>query len=164
MKYKALTLTAVIAAVALAGVALTNPSIAHGPGAGPYQGGAYQGQQMGPGMMGGGHMGPGMMGGGHMGYGQGHGMMGGHMGYGQGFGAQGDCPAAQAAQGKEVTVDGVTVFLERRLSMWGNDRLKLGTVAEEGESKITGEIVTQDGSLVEKFAFDKNTGRMTRAQ
>jgi hypothetical protein len=90
-------------------------------------------------------------------------MMGpGMMGYGPS--AHGDCPAAQAAQGKDVTVDGVTKLLEHRLAMWGNDRLKLGEVSEQGEDAIVGEIVTQDGSLVERLVFDRHSGRVTRGE
>ena len=83
---------------------------------------------------------------------------------GYGPGAFGDCPMAQAAQGQEVTVDSVSAFLKRRLAMWGNERLKLGEVSEQGEDAIVGEIVTKDGSLVERLVFDRKTGRMLRAE
>ena len=53
----------------------------------------------------------------------------------------------------------MTKFLETRLAHWGNDRLKLGKVEATDDKTITGEIVTKDGSLVQKFAFDKTTGR-----
>lgn len=159
MKRKALTITAAAAAIALAAAAYSAPSIAHGPGGGYYQGG--------PGMMG--HMGygmggPGMMGGPGwgMGRGMGRGMGPGMAGYGPG--AFGDCPMLQAAQGREVTVDSVSAFLEHRLDMWGNERLKLGEVSEQGEDTIVGEIVTKDGSLVERLVFDRHTGRVLRSE
>jgi hypothetical protein len=106
---------------------------------------------------------------GHMGYGmmgqfRGPGMMGRGMGAGYGPGAFGDCPLAQAAQGREVTVDTVSAFLERRLAMSGNERLKLGEVSEQGEDAIVGEILTKDGSLVERLVFDRHSGRMLRAE
>jgi len=158
MKRKALTITAAAAAIALAAAAFSAPGIAHGPGGGYYQG------QYGQGMMG--HMGPGMggrgWGPGMMGRGMGRGMGPGMAGYGPG--AYGDCPRAQAAQGQEVTVDSVSAFLKRRLDMWGNERLKLGEVSEQGEDTIVGEIVTKDGSLVERLVFDRKTGRMLRAE
>ena len=159
MKRTALTITAAAAAIALAAAAFSAPGIAHGPGWG------YQQGQDGQGMMG--HMGYGMRGQGAgpgmMGRGMGPGMMGrGMAGYGPG--GFGDCPGAQAAQGQEVTVDTVSAFLERRLAMWGNERLKLGEVSEQGEDAIVGEIVTTDGSLVERLVFDRKTGRMTRAE
>ncbi|MGH6662433.1 MAG: hypothetical protein ACREB6_12910, partial [Rhodospirillales bacterium] len=57
-----------------------------------------------------------------------------------------------------VTVDSVTKFIESRLAHMGNERLKLGKVEATDDKTITGEIVTKDGSLVHKFAFDKATG------
>jgi len=156
MKRRTLTITAAAAVIALAAAAFATPGIAHGPGGGAYQGG--------PGMMG--HMGSGMMGqgwgGGRFGH-MGRGMMGrGMMGYGPG--AHGDCPLGQAASGKELSVEDVTKRLEHRLDMWGNDRLKLGEVSEEGEDTIVGEIVTKDGSLVERLMFDRHSGRVTRGE
>jgi hypothetical protein len=101
---------------------------------------------------------------GMMGQGKGQGMMGqGMMGQGMGPGqqayGQGNCPGLVSAQGQEVTVDSVTKFLEAGLAHMGNDRLKLGKVEASDDKTITGEIVTKDGSLVQKFAFDKATGR-----
>lgn len=136
MKYKALKTTALVAALALGAVYVAGPAIAHGSGG--------QGTWGGMGMMG--HMGGGMMGGaGMMGYGsRGH----------------GDCPSAQkAAFGQDVTVESVTKFLEGRLSHMGNDRLKVGEVKATDDKTIVAEIVTQDGSLVQKLQFDRDTGR-----
>lgn len=173
MKRKTLTLTAAAAVLALsAAAAFGTPTAAHGLSGYP-TGAAAQGG-FGPGMMA--HsdysmMGQGqdygMMGQGHgmMGQGHGHGMMGqgsGMMGYGPG-GGYADCPAIQAAA-KDMTVDDVKAFLEHRLEMWGNDRLKVGTVSEQDDDRIVGEIVTQDGSLVERLAIDRRSGRMTRVE
>lgn len=160
MKRKVLITTAAAAAIALvAGALYAAPSVAHGPGA--FSGGPAAQGQWGPGMMG--HMGYGMGGYGMRGYGMrgfepGYGMMG------YGPGAAGDCPFAQAAAGEDLTVADVTALLERRLAHWGNDRLKVGKVTEKSEDVIVGEIVTQDGSLVESFAFDRHSGRMTRGE
>ncbi len=154
MKRRTLTITAA-AAIALAAAAFAAPSIAHGPGGGP-GGGAYQG---GPGMMG--HMGYGGMGPGWGGGRFGH-MGPGMMGFGPG--AHGDCPLGQAASGEELSVEDVTALLERRLGWMGNDRLKLGEVSEQGEDAIVGEIVTKDGSLVERLVFDRHSGRVTRGE
>ena len=149
MKRKTLNLTAAAAALVI-GAAAFQPAYAQGPGYG-------MGQGMGHGMMGQG-MGPGMMG-----QGYGYGMMGpGMMGPGfapgqQAFGPS-NCPGLVAAQGQEATVDSVTKFLEGRLAHWGNERLKLGKVEATDDKTITGEIVTKDDSLVQKFAFDKATG------
>ena len=175
MKRKTLTLTAAAAVIALsAAAAFGTPTAAHGPSGYPTdaatQGGFGSGMMghSGYGMMGQG-WGHGMMGRGHgygmMGQGHGYGMMGqgsGMMGYGPGGGSA-DCPAVQATA-KDMTVDDVKALLEHRLEMWGNDRLKVGAVSEQGEDSIVGEIVTQDGSLVEKLAIDRRSGRMTRVE
>ncbi len=143
MKYKALKTTALVAALALGAVYVAGPAIAHGSGG--------QGTGVGTGMMGG--MGGGMMGG------MGGGMMGGGM-MGAGYGGHGDCPSAQkAAFGQDVTVESVTKFLEQRLSHMGNDRLKVGEIKATDDKTIVAEIVTQDGSLVQKLQFDRETGR-----
>ena len=142
MKRKTLFLTAAAAALVI-GAAAFLPAYAQGPGYG-------MGQGMGHGMMGQG-MGPGMM---HQGMGMGPGMMG----PGQQALGPSNCPGLVAAQGQEATVDSVTKFLEGRLAHWGNERLKLGKVEATDDKTITGEIVTKDGSLVQKFAFDKATG------
>ena len=139
MKRKTLILTAAAAAIAL-GAAAFAPAYARGPGQG-------MGHGMGPGMMGQG-----------MGQGMGPGMMGQGSGPGQQTFGPGNCPGLAAAQGQETTVDSVTKFLESRLAHWGNERLKLGKVEATDDKTITGEIVTKDGSLVHKFAFDKATG------
>ena len=95
----------------------------------------------------GGPMGTGMMG--HMGTG----MMG-HMGS---AGPQG-CPYHQAAFTKELTIESVTKYLERRLDHMGNDRLKVGEVKVKDDKTIVGEIVTVDNSLVRRIEFDRKTG------
>lgn len=166
MKRKTLILSAAVAAIAL-GAAAFLPAYAHGPGYGrgggaPGYGMMAPGYGMGPGTMGQGY-GPGMMGHGYgpgmmgHGHGMGPGMMGPGYGPGQHAYGPGNCPFA-ATQGQEVTVDSVTEFLEARLDHMGNDRLKVGTVEETDDKTITAEIVTKDGSLVQKFAFDKATG------
>ncbi len=104
---------------------------------------------MGPGMGGQGMMGPGMMGPG-MG---GHGMMGRGFGMGHGFGTR-------VVPMRHLTVDDVRHFLEHRLAWRGNKRLKLGEVKEADEETIIAEIVTVDGSLVQRFKIDRHTGRM----
>lgn len=105
------------------------------------------GYGQGPGMM----MGPGyMMGPGQM---MGPGMMGpGYMmrpGYGRG---------AMGAPGGEVSTDNVKAMLEQRLAMHNNPNVKVGKVEEE-DDHIVAEIVTKDGSLVNRFKVDKETGQ-----
>ncbi|NQV84562.1 MAG: hypothetical protein HQ494_12150 [Rhodospirillales bacterium] len=152
MTYKALKTTALVAALALGAAYIATPAIAHGPGGQGTMGGSGQQGTMGGygGMMG--HMGGGMMGG--QGYGMGAGMMG--------SGGQGDCPfATNASLSQDVTVESVTKFLEQRLTHMGNDRLKVGEVKATDDKTIVAEIVTQDGSLVQKMQFDIKTGQHT---
>jgi hypothetical protein len=40
----------------------------------------------------------------------------------------------------------------------GNPRLKLGEISTAADGSITGEIVTVDGSLVQKLAFNRYPG------
>lgn len=140
-------------------VAVATPALSHGPGqAGPGYGPGYG--MMGPGY--GGMMGPGAGYGGMMGPGAGYGGMmgpGHHMGFGNGAGfGFGPCAQAASAAGEEVGVDDVTARMERWLAVQGNDRLKLGKVEAVDDDTITAEIVTVDGSLVQKLAVDRHTG------
>lgn len=112
-------------------------AFAHGPGGaagGPFCGSNY-GQHMGPGMMGQG-MGPG--------YGMGRGMM---------QPLPDDLSAAQ-----------VRHMLGHRLAWQGNPNVKVGNVEEKDDGTIVAEVVTQDGSLVQKFEVDRHTGSMQPAQ
>lgn len=52
----------------------------------------------------------------------------------------------------------VRVFLEYRLMVVGNPRLKVGPVHEDADT-VFAKIVTTDNSLVEEYAVDKNTGQ-----
>lgn len=140
-------------------------------GAGP---GMMDPGMMGPGMMGPGgygygHMGPGMMGPGGYGYGHmGPGMMGpgmrggGGYGYGpMGPGARGQWPGgAGAAQPlrEDLSVSDVEHMLGHRLEWQGNPNVKLGDVEERDGDTIVAEIVTKDGSLVQRLEVNRHTG------
>lgn len=133
-----------------------------GRGYGMGQGRGYgmgqgRGYGMGPGMMGGmmgqGHgMGPGMMG---RGDGMGPGMMGPQGGsqYGPQSGPQYQQPS-RAMEEKDVKL-----MLENYLKSTRNPNLKLGKIQEK-DSVFEAEILTKDGSLVDKIAVDKATGWM----
>ncbi len=168
------TMTAAIAGLG-ALVLLSNPGLGAGDNAtegeatrvqlahmGQGQGGGGGGQpcpmgMMGPGMRGQGMMGPGMMGPG-MG---GHGMMGRGFGMGHGFGMEHGF-GTRVVPMRHLTVDDVRHFLEHRLAWRDNKRLKLGEVKEADEDTIIAEIVTVDGSLVQRLRVDRHTGRMKR--
>ncbi len=103
---------------------------------------------MGPGMMGRGMMGPGMMG-----QGMGPGMMG-----------RGMEPGAMQVLPQDLTPEQVRHMFEHRLGMHGNPNVKVGEVSEVDEDTITVDIVTQDGSLVQRFAVNRHTGAAQPAQ
>ena len=100
---------------------------------------------MGPGMMG--MMGPGMMGPGMMG----PGMMGGGMMSGAGGFIMLPAPA-------QLSAADVTYNLERMLAARGNPHLKVGKVEDKDSDTIVGEVVTTEGSLVERYEIDKRSG------
>ena len=165
--------------VFLAGMIVSGGSQAHdpqtqghmGPGYGMGHGYGYgmapaPPYHMGPGMMGPGygmghgqHMGQGMMGPRHHmgpGQGMGPGMMGPGYGMGHGYGMHQALP-------RDLTTDEVRHMLGHQLEWHGNPNLKLGKVEEKDEDTIVAEIVTNDGSLVDRFEVDRHTGRMRRA-
>jgi hypothetical protein len=77
-----------------------------------------------------------------------HGMMAGHH---LALGLPVDTP-------EEMTPERARSFLEDRLAWLGNPRLKLGEIATAEDGSITAEIVTVDGSLVQKLAFNRYPG------
>jgi len=121
------------------------------------------GQGMGPGcgMMGQG-MGPGygMLG---QGMGRGYGMMDQGMGPGYGMG-QGMGPGMMAPLREDLSVADVRHMMEHRLAWNGNPHIKAGKVEESDDDTIVADIVTQDGSLVQKLEVDRHTGWTHPAQ
>ena len=147
-------------------------------------GGKGHGQMMGQGGMMGQGQSPGqggMMSQGH-GYGQrgkmgqGHGYgHGGMMGPGQGCGQGGMMGPGMMGQGQrgsmgmaaplaeDLSSDGVRHIMEHRVARTGNPNLKVGEIVEQDGDTITADVVTQDGSLVRRFMFDRHTGMMRPA-
>lgn len=168
MLKKTFSAAGMVAVISLGASAL---ALAHGPGessGNPNCGWSYacgmgpgmMGQGMGPGMMGPGYgmgqgqMGPGMMGPGMMGQGMGPGMMGqGQMG-----------PGMMQPLRQDLSAADVQHIMEHRLSGQGNPNVKLGKVEEKDDDTIVAEIVTKDGSLVQKVEVDRHTGWMRPAQ
>jgi hypothetical protein len=156
----------VLALAAVLGVAAPGPARAHGFGAGQ-PGWGYGSGMMGMscpmmGMMGHGMMGPSMMGHGMMGQSQmpmmGPGMMGeGQMGQGMG-------PGMMQSLAKDLSAADVQHMLEHQLAWQGNPNLKLGKVEETNADTIVAEVVTKDGSLVQKFEVNRHTGWMRPVQ
>ena len=59
---------------------------------------------------------------------------------------------------EEMTKDRVRALLEQQLTSLGNPRLRLGEIGATSEGSITAEIVTVDGSLVQRLAFNRYPG------
>ena len=112
----------------------------------------------GQGMMGSRMMGPGMMGPGT----DGQYMMGQESGMGNGM--MRPDSAGQVASGRDLSADDVRQYLEHRLKWRGNKRVKVGDVKETDDSTIVAEIVTVDGSLVQRLTIDRHTGAMQQAE
>jgi hypothetical protein len=147
------------------------PSGGHGMGHG-------QGMIMDPGREYGYRMGHGMMEGPgtHHGHGMWHGMTSGyemHPGHGMHQGMKMDPGVGQdrglgprmlygwpGVEAQDVSVARARVWLERKLDWHGNPRLKLGEVVAADDDTITAEIVTREGSLVQKLAIDRHSGIM----
>lgn len=108
---------------------------------------------MGPGMMSQGMMGQGMMGSGT----DGQGKMGSGFGQGPGLGSQ-------VVPTRDLTAEDVRHFLEHRLEMHGNKRLKVGEVKEADDDKIVADITTVDDSLVQRLEVDRHSGMMQHAE
>jgi hypothetical protein len=113
-----------------------------------------------------GMMGPGsgMMGPGSGMMGPGYGMMGPGSGMmGPGYGMMGPLFGEPSRPGADLSADDVRGTLERWLTWQGNPRLKVGDVKEESADVIVADVVTQDGSLVDRFKVDRHSGLMQRA-
>ena len=141
--------------VILIGFGAALPAKAHGPESN------NMGQQ--PDGRDGSYMGRGMMGPGMMGYGMpGYGMAPGMMGYGMapGMMGYGMAPGMMAPLRQDLTTADVQHMMGHRLAWSGNPHIKLGKVEQKDDDTITVEIVTQDGSLVDKLEVDRHTGYM----
>jgi hypothetical protein len=63
-----------------------------------------------------------------------------------------------------ITVERARTMLEGALAWHGNPRLELGEVTEQDEDTIVAEILTVDGSLVQRLAVDRATGAIRRIE
>ena len=90
----------------------------------------------------------------------GPGMMGRGMMMGAGMMGQGMGPRSMTALPQDLSIENVRHMLEHQLAWQGNPNLKLGKVEEKDEDTIVAEIVTQDGSVVQRLQVDRHTGMM----
>jgi hypothetical protein len=54
-------------------------------------------------------------------------------------------------------------MMQSWLTLVANPNLKVGEVTEKDDQSILAEIVTKDGSLVQRFQVDRRTGAMRPA-
>ncbi len=65
---------------------------------------------------------------------------------------------------RSVSVDDVRDHFERLLQAQGNPRVKLGEIKDADKDSIGAEIVTTEGSLVDRFSVNRRSGAIQRAQ
>lgn len=153
-------LVTVLGIVLLVG-AIAIPVLAHGPGwgRGRHMMGDW-GNRPGYDSEGRYGMSHGMMG---RGYSMGHGMMGSGMGFGmmhRGWDTEPQYGSRQyQQQQKPMEEKDARAILENYLGSVRNPNLKLGLIEDKGAT-FEAEIITKDGSLVDKLAVDKRTGWM----
>jgi hypothetical protein len=87
------------------------------------------------------------------------GMMGGMMG--QGRSAMG---LGVVTPSRSVSVEDVRDHFDRLLQAQGNPHVKLGVIKDTDKEAIIAEIVTADGSLVDRFSVNRRSGVIQRAQ
>ena len=80
-------------------------------------------------------------------------------GFGRGLGLGG-----RVVPSRDLTADDVRHFLDHRLEMHGNKRLKVGEVREADDDNIVADITTVDGSLVERIEVDRHTGKIRHVE
>lgn len=81
-----------------------------------------------------------------------------------GYGMTGPAHGAWAPIKVKLTVGDVRSNFEQWLEGQGNPRLKLGNVKDDGKNTIVAEIVTKDGSLVDRYRINRNTGAIWRTE
>jgi hypothetical protein len=63
-----------------------------------------------------------------------------------------------------VSVEDVRHHLDRLLQSQGNARVKLGEIKEADKDTIVADIVTTEGSLVDRFNVNRRSGVIQRVQ
>ncbi len=79
---------------------------------------------------------------------------------GRGMMGQGMSPGMMQPLAKDLSAADVQHMLEHRLASQGNPNLKVGKVEEKGGDTFVVEIVTTDGSLVQRLEVDRHRGSM----
>ena len=96
--------------------------------------------------------------------GQGHMMGPGHM-MTPDFNRQGNFgPGTMQSLREDLNAGDVRRMMEYRLRWMNNPNIKIGNIEEKDADTITAEIVTKDGSLVQRLNVDRHTGWMQPSQ
>ena len=139
----------ILGVAGLTTVSLSGPALAHDVNhANGWQNGWGQGYMMGQGhMMGQGYMmGPGYM-------------------MAPDFNQRGNVgPGMMQTLREDLSIGDVRHMMEHRLRWMNNPNLKLGNVEEKDTDTITADIITKDGSLVQRLNVDRHTGWMQPSQ
>lgn len=139
----------ILGVAGLTTLSLSGPALAHDLNHfNGWQNGWGQGQMMGQGYM----------------TGQGHVMGQGYM-MGPGFNELGNVgPGMMQPLREDLDIGDVRDMMEHRLIWMNNPNLKLGDVEEKDADTISADIVTKDGSLVQRLSVDRHTGWMQPIQ
>ncbi len=73
---------------------------------------------------------------------------------------QGMSPGMMQPLAKDLSASDVQHMIEHRLAWQGNPNLKVGKVEEKDDHTIVAEIVTKEGSLVQRLEVDRHRGSM----
>ncbi len=77
---------------------------------------------------------------------------------------QGMSPGMMQPLAKDLSASDVQHMIEHRLAWQGNPNLKVGKVEEKDDNTVVAEIVTKEGSLVQRLEVDRHRGSMRPIQ
>ena len=77
---------------------------------------------------------------------------------------QGMSPGMMQPLAKDLSASDVQHMIEHRLAWQGNPNLKVGKMEEKDDHTIVAEIVTKEGSLVQRLEVDRHRGSMRPIQ
>ncbi len=83
---------------------------------------------------------------------------------GRGMMGQGMGPGMMRPLAKDLSASDVQHMMEHRLAWQGNPNLKVGKVEEKDDHTVVAEIVTKEGSLVQRLEVDRHRGSVRPVQ
>jgi hypothetical protein len=73
-------------------------------------------------------------------------------------------PGAMQSLPQDLSAAQVEHMLQHQIAWSGNPNLRVGPVEERDDDTIVADIVTKDGSLVQRLEIDRHTGWMMPAE